>query len=123
LIEEKEEPQMANKPTPQIDPLPGMGLLGNRTVTRNFQWIHRKPKPQTNLVQHFPTLRTVSPTATDEECHLATDYDAWMDWVDPDGIMKEDEFNTLTVAEKIELIREVASYQYFRHIETDQEVA
>jgi hypothetical protein len=42
------------------------------------------------------------------EYHLATDYDAWMEYIDPDGLMKEDEFNTLTVADKIELIRECA---------------
>ena len=42
------------------------------------------------------------------EANLATNYDAWMEYIDPDGIMKEDEFQTLTVAEKIELIREVA---------------
>ena len=61
-----------------------------------------------NLVQQFPKLRTVSPTATTEECHLATDFDAWMEFIDPCGVMKEDEFDSLTVAEKLELIREAS---------------
>jgi hypothetical protein len=37
---------------------------------------------------------------------MATDYVAWVEHVDPPGIMQEDEFNVLTVAEKIQLIRE-----------------
>jgi len=37
---------------------------------------------------------------------IATDFEQWMEYMDPDGIMTEDEFDSLTVEEKLELIRE-----------------
>ena len=54
-------------------------------------------------VERFDKLHVTS-----EELLLAVSYEAWMESIDTDGIMTEDEFHTLPLFDKIEIIREVS---------------
>jgi predicted RNA binding protein with dsRBD fold (UPF0201 family) len=48
----------------------------------------------------------------EENLSIATDFEKWMEYMDPDGIMTEDEFDSLAVEAKLELIREAFEWTF-----------
>jgi len=55
-------------------------------------------------------MKTFTPEMIDRS--IATDFEQWMEYMDPDGIMTEDEFDSLAVEEKLELIREAFEWTF-----------
>ena len=43
---------------------------------------------------------------------IADDFEQWMEYVDPEGIMTEDEFDSMTVEERLEIIRECFEWAF-----------
>jgi hypothetical protein len=38
---------------------------------------------------------------------MASDYELWVEYVDPDGVVSQEEFDAMSVAERIAMIEEV----------------
>ena len=55
-------------------------------------------------------MKAFTPETIDRS--IATDFEQWMEYMDPDGIMTEDEFDSLAVEEKLELIREAFEWTF-----------